>query len=306
MKDWLKNAVHMPSRISAVACVTFTQLVRMKLFLVLAVFSIIFLGLQFIPYQGELGAEYRGLQQLQLIKDISMGSMQLFALVFCVGATSLLIPRDSEDRILYTILCKPVPRFDYLAGKALGVMSLLLVMMLFMDALVSLLLHVREEMLIRQMYDILSARGVPAEEGLAYEEQIRQAGNTLGLQMGIWASFLGYCVLTSLTLLFSCITSGTIVSMIFSLGAWFVGMFQGQLLHAFSTAESGGLTSGMQTAGNVLAVLLPDFGLFMVSDATNNGTELTIGMLGSLGLIALGYVLLHLLVSTWLFNNKEF
>ena len=116
--------VHMPARVLAVAGVTFTQLVRMRLFLVPAVVALLFLGLQFIPYQENIGVEFQGVAQLQFIKDISLGCMQLFGLIFCVAATALLLPRDTEDRILYTILCKPVPRFDYLAGKALGVISL--------------------------------------------------------------------------------------------------------------------------------------------------------------------------------------
>ena len=130
MTGALSSLVRTPARIAAVAGVTFTQLVRMRLFLVLAVFGIGFLALQFLPYPGQLGVEFRGVQQLQLIKDIALGCMQLFGLIFCVGATALLIPRDTEDRILYTILCKPVPRFDYLAGKAVGVLALLLVISL--------------------------------------------------------------------------------------------------------------------------------------------------------------------------------
>ena len=104
MTGALRSLVRTPARIAAVAGVTFTQLVRMRLFLVLAVFGIGFLALQFLPYQGQLGVEFRGVQQLQLIKDIALGCMQLFGLIFCVGATALLIPRDTEDRILYTSL----------------------------------------------------------------------------------------------------------------------------------------------------------------------------------------------------------
>ena len=160
MTGALRSLVRTPARIAAVAGVTFTQLVRMRLFLVLAVFGIGFLALQFLPYQGQLGVEFRGVQQLQLIKDIALGCMQLFGLIFCVGATALLIPRDTEDRILYTILCKPVPRFDYLAGKAVGVLALLLVMLLMMDGLMSALLYLREGSLTAEMQLALQHQGI--------------------------------------------------------------------------------------------------------------------------------------------------
>ena len=143
MAGGLRSLVHMPGRVMALAGVTFVQLVRMRLFLVLAVFGVAFMALQFLPYHGHLGVETRGLHQLQLIKAVALGCMQMFGLIFCVGATALLIPRDTEDRILYTILCKPVPRFEYLLGKLLGVWGLLLVMLLLMDGMLMLILKLR-------------------------------------------------------------------------------------------------------------------------------------------------------------------
>lgn len=306
MTGALRSLVRTPARIAAVAGVTFTQLVRMRLFLVPAVFGIGFLALQFLPYQGQLGVEFRGVQQLQLIKDIALGCMQLFGLIFCVGATALLIPRDTEDRILYTILCKPVPRFDYLAGKAAGVLALLLVMLLMMDGLMSALLYLREGSLTAEMQLALQHQGIaPAEMG-PYLEQIHAAGNTWDTQRAVLVMFLGYGVLTTLTLLFSCFTSGTIVSMIFGLGAYFVGMFQGQLFTAITATGQEGTTPFMQNLQLVVSLLLPDFSLFTVADTAAAGTPLGWAMVGSLALIAAAYMLIHLLIAAWIFAHKEF
>lgn len=302
----LRSLAQAPARIIAVAGVTFTQLVRMRLFLVLAVFGIGFLALQFMPYQGQLGVEFRGVQQLQLIKDIAMGSMQLFGLIFCVGATALLIPRDTEDRILYTILCKPVPRFDYLAGKALGVMLLLGAMLLLMDGLMSALLSLREVQLSADMQEALRHQGIAPDEMAPYLEQIHLAANTADTQRAILAMYLGYGVLTTLTLLFSCFTSGTIVSMIFGLGAYFIGMFQGQLFTAITATGTDGTSPFMQHTQQIVSLLLPDFSLFTIADAATAGTPLTWGMMGSLVLIAAAYMLIHLLVAAWIFAHKEF
>ncbi len=297
----------MPSRVAAVAGVTFTQLVRMRLFLVLAVFGIGFLALQFMPYQQHLGVEFRGVQQLQLIKDAAIGCMQLFGMVFCVGATALLIPRDTEDRILYTILSKPVPRFDYLTGKAAGVLMLLLSMLLFMDALMALLLWVRESSLTQETHELLLAQGYAEEDIAPYLEQIREAGNTWNTQRGIIAMFLGFGVLTSLTLLFSCFTSGTIVSMAFALGTYYVGLFQGQLFNGIAAGMCAQGTSPLaQQLERIVSVMLPDFSLFAVADTASAGAPLPWEMLGSLALIALAYMLVHLLLSTWIFEHKEF
>ena len=306
MATRLLSFAQAPARILAVAGVTFTQLVRMRLFLVLAVFGIGFLALQFLPYQEQLGVEFRGVQQLQLIKDVAIGCMQLFGLIFCVSATSLLIPRDAEDRILYTILCKPVPRFDYLAGKALGVMGLLLAMLLLMDGLMSALLWLRTDSLAADMQAALAQQGIAQAEMAPYLEHIYAAGNSQSTQLAIAAMFLGYGVLTSITLLFSCFTSGTIVSMIFGLGAYFIGMFQGQLFTTIAADGQSGTSPLMQHTQQAVSILLPDFSLFSFTDTATSGTALGWGMLGTLALIAAAYMLLHLLTAAWVFAHKEF
>ncbi|MBQ2868556.1 MAG: hypothetical protein IJE88_00850 [Akkermansia sp.] len=300
----IQYLVHMPGRISAVAGVTLTQLVRMRLFLVPAVVALLFLGLQFIPYQGNIGAEFQGVAQLQFIKDVSLGCMQLFGLIFCVAATALLLPRDAEDRILYTILCKPVPRFDYLAGKALGVLALLVLMIGLLDGVMSLLLAQRVSSICAELTAALAANGYTQADMQPYLDQVYAAGNSWNTQCGVLATLLGYGVLTTLTLLISCFTSGTIVSIIFGLGAYFIGMFQEMLFSAISAGQ--GTTAAMRWAEQVCAVILPDFGLFSVADTASAGAEFSLSLLGGLALIAAGYMLLHLLTATWIFSRKEF
>lgn len=300
----IQYLVHMPGRITAVAGVTLTQLVRMRLFLVPAVVALLFLGLQFIPYQGNIGVEFQGVAQLQFIKDVSLGCMQLFGLIFCVAATALLLPRDAEDRILYTILCKPVPRFDYLAGKALGVLALLVLMTGLLDGVMSLLLAQRVGSICAELTATLSANGYSQADMQPYLDQVTAAGNSWNTQRGVLATLLGYGVLTTLTLLISCFTSGTIVSIIFGLGAYFIGMFQDMLFAAISAGQ--GTTAAMRWAEQACAVILPDFGLFSVADTASAGAELSWPLLGGLALIAAGYMLLHLLTATWIFSKKEF
>ena len=293
-----------PARIGAVARVTLTQLVRMKLFLVPAAFAVLVLALQFIPYQESIGIEFQGVAQLELLKDVALGCMQVFGLVFSIAATALLIPRDTEDRILYTILCKPVPRFDYLAGKLLGVWGLIILMVLFMDGLMVLLVGMRESCIMQDMMQVLTERGYTAEEMAPYLDQVAAAGNDWNTQRGIAAMLMNFGVLTSLSLLISCFTSGTIVSIIFSLGAYIIGMFQGNL---FSIILSGqGVTPFMQHVERAFAVFIPNFSIFTVSDTAAAGGPLGIGLLGSLAAIACGYMLLHLATAAWLFQHKEF
>lgn len=304
MSGLLSGLLSTPARVAAVAGVTFVQLVRMKLFLAVGALALLLLGLQFLPYQESISVEYSGVEQLHLLKDIGIGCMQLFGLIFCVATTSLLIPRDSEDRILYTILCKPVPRFDYLLGKLLGVLLLLLITFALMDGLLSLLIHLREGDITARVTDVLRSRGADADIIDQAVAHIHVAAGYGQMQQGIIAMGLGLAVLTSLTLLLSCCTSGTIISMIFALSAYFIGMFQQQLFTLLHSGE--GVGPGLRLLTGCVSVLLPDFSLFSLTDATSAGADPGLGMMLRLALLALGYMLLHLLTATWIFSRKEF
>ena len=105
------------SRVLVIALHAFTQLVRMKVFYFLAMFAVIAIASNFFDLPQHQGPESVGVNVLRSIQSWSLGTMTLFSVVLSIVATALLLPKDVEDRTLYTILAKPVPRLDYLAGK---------------------------------------------------------------------------------------------------------------------------------------------------------------------------------------------
>jgi ABC-type transport system involved in multi-copper enzyme maturation permease subunit len=58
--------------------------------------------------------------QFQVVKDVSLGAMSIFSWLLATLATAIVIPKDIEERTLYTILAKPVSRLEYLLGKLFG------------------------------------------------------------------------------------------------------------------------------------------------------------------------------------------
>src|SRR5258707_12725723 len=86
-----------PTRIAAIAANTLTDLTRQKVFYVLLIFALVLIG------SSVFLARFSFQQEFQILKDISLGTMSIFSSLLAIVATASLIPRDIEDRTVYTI-----------------------------------------------------------------------------------------------------------------------------------------------------------------------------------------------------------
>src|ERR1043165_7423086 len=127
------------TRVGAITTNTLTELTRLKVFYVLLVFSLLLIG------SSVFMAQFSFQQEFQILKDVSLGAISIFTSLLAIVATARLLPQDMEDRTVYTILAKPVPRFEYVLGKIAGVLLLLAISTLVMVAAFLLVLYMREQ-----------------------------------------------------------------------------------------------------------------------------------------------------------------
>src|SRR5438132_5609431 len=164
-----------PARIFALSINTLIELTRQKVFYVLLIFALLLIGCSVFM------ARFTFQQEFQILKDISLGAMSIFSSLLAIVATARLIPQDVEDRTVYTILAKPVPRFEYLLGKLLGVLLLLLISLAVMSALFVAVLYAREQIVLGETMRQMSR---------APREQVDDALNAVrasGLKIDIFA-----------------------------------------------------------------------------------------------------------------------
>src|SRR5213083_2707750 len=127
------------SRSLAITSNTLTELTRLKVFYVLLVFGLLLIGSSIFM------AQFSFQQEFQILKDVSLWAISIFTSLLSIVATARLLPQDMEDRTVYTILAKPVPRFEYVVGKIAGVLLLLAISTLVMCAAFVLVLYGREQ-----------------------------------------------------------------------------------------------------------------------------------------------------------------
>lgn len=298
-----KNRPLNPRRIGVIATHTFTQLVRMKVFYFLAIFAVIVLGSNLFNIQGIGRPDLQGMDVLRMIRSWSLGTMTLFSVVLGVVATALLLPKDVEDRTLYTILAKPVPRLDYLIGKLAGVLMLIFVSLLVMDVLMTGVLTVRTHMVVAEQMERVASW--PQADKDALRAEIMRQGPTWSLHGATLAVFMRSAVIASTALLLSTFSTSTLFTTISCFLVYFIGNFQADARDMYLSASEG-IGPGGKVAGLAVAMVFPDFQLFNVIDAVIEGATLPPESLGTLAGITVFYVVLHTFVSWLVFAGKEF
>lgn len=294
------------SRIFTIATHAFTQLARMKVFYFLAIFAVIAIASNFFDLPQHEGPESVGANVLRSIKSWSLGAMTLFSVVLSVVATALLLPKDVEDRTLYTILAKPVPRFDYLAGKLLGVLLLVFVSLLMMDILMTGVLHIRTAMVVEQQQQIAEAMGWSQEAKESLKQETLANGANWSLQGAVFAVFLRASIMASLALLISTFSTSTLFTTIVSFLIYFIGHFQADARDVYLHGNEAGEGVLARLAALLMSLILPDFQLFNVIDAVIEGQTMPLISLGKLTLVGLYYAVFFTIASWFIFSDKEF
>jgi ABC-type Na+ efflux pump permease subunit len=297
-----RHRLFSPQRILTIAGGTFTQLVRMKVFFFLLIFGAAIIG------SGFVFADLKTEQELKTMKDVGFAGMSLFSMIFAIAGTALLLPKDVEDRTLYTILCKPVPRLEYLIGKLAGVVALIFISLLFMDLLFSSVLYLKEKALTATLIENLEfRRSLSPEEREAaaadLQELTSRQGLTWNLQAGVLAVFLKSTVLAVVSLLMSTLASSTLFTIMSSLALMVIGHAQGMardyLLH-----ESGGGPVAKLISG-VIALLFPDFSSFDIVDKVVIGVQVPALAMWQMGGLTAVYLTLYLMAAWVVFSGKE-
>ncbi|HWB01868.1 MAG TPA: hypothetical protein VG796_02515 [Verrucomicrobiales bacterium] len=291
-----------PARILTIAGGTFTQLVRMKVFSFMALFAVLVIGASFAF------ADLKTEQELKILKDLSLAAMSLFCTLFAIAGTALLIPKDVEDRTLYTILCKPVPRLEYLLGKLTGVVWLIFISLICMDVLFCGVLHLKEKAIVAQQRENLEYRtfGSQEEHERAIAEVTELAakqGLRWDLQAAVYSIFLKAVVLGVVALLMSAVASSTLFTIMSSLAIMVIGHAQSMARDYLLGEGSQGVMSRL--VSGAVALIFPDFKSFDVVDAVVMGDSVPFSSLAQMTGLAAVYLTLYMLAAWVIFADKE-
>jgi len=282
-------------RILAITFNTLTELTRLRVFYVLLVFALLLIGSSIFM------AQFSFQQEFQILKDVSLGAISIFTSLLAIVATARLLPQDIEDRTVYTILAKPVPRFEYVLGKIAGVLLLLAISTLVMSAAFLLVLFLREQAVIHAT--LRQMAGAPPEQIADALRAIRSSALNIDIFPGIIIIYLKACLLAALTLFVSTFATTNIFTIVVMAFIYFIGHLQATAREYWLQEHSSGLLTRVFLA--IVALLFPDLQAFNLVDDIVAGTAISMAVFAKTALLGIFYTTIYTLLAAFVFYGKE-
>src|SRR2546423_10299820 len=120
--------------LALIAANVFRESVRDKVLYNLVLFAILLIAGAYLIGQLTAG------QDVRIIKDLGLGAMSIFGLFIAVFIGIGLVSKEVERRSIYSLLAKPVHRFQIVLGKYIGLVLTLAVNLSIMSAALYLVL----------------------------------------------------------------------------------------------------------------------------------------------------------------------
>ena len=183
--------------IIAIAKNTFREAIRDKILYSLLIFTVIVIAASVLLGQLTIGQDRR------VIKDMGLASMSLFGVLIATFVGTSLVHKEIRKKTIYTMISKPIHRYEFILGKYLGLLMTMFVELSIMAVV---------------LFAVIMLHGVMfAPPGTGLEP----VGYAL-LVKAIVLIFFELMIVTSVAVLFSTIST-PVLSVFFTLAIYVIG-----------------------------------------------------------------------------------
>jgi ABC-type transport system involved in multi-copper enzyme maturation permease subunit len=244
----------------------------------LVLFAILLIGASYMLGQLTAG------QDVKIIKDLGLAATSLFGLFIAVFIGIGLVSKEVERRSIYSLLAKPIHRYQLVLGKYCGLVLTLAVNVAIMAAALYLVLA-------------YMAWGVAPEIMRAWDAPATDPA----LLKAVALVLVELMLVTAIALFFSTFST-PILSAAMTFGFFIVGHFSTDLRNFKDVVDSSaaaGLARGLYW-------VLPNLAQFDVKSAVVHGQTVTAGYLAIAAAYGLAYIGMLLIVSVAIFSRRDF
>jgi Cu-processing system permease protein len=250
-----------------VAVNTFREAVRDRVLYNLIFFALLMMGAAILVGQISLGIERL------VIVNLGLSSISVFGIVMAIFIGVGLVYKEIEKRTLYSLLAKPVRRWEFIVGKFGGLL---------------LTLAVNTSLMLLGLF-----------AALLYVSHKLEAADA-GILVAAYFILLQLALVTALALFFSCFSS-PMLSTLFTLGIYVAGIFAKDIRDVGVFTKSPAIGWVCKT----IYYLLPNFHNFNVIGLAAHGEAIPANLLWQNTLYAALYVLVLLIASSAVFSGRN-
>jgi ABC-type transport system involved in multi-copper enzyme maturation permease subunit len=252
-------------KIKAIAFNTFKEAIRDRILYLLLFFAattIIFSRVLALITVGD---------RVKIIKDVGLASLSLFGAIMAIVMGTGLVYKEIDKKTIYSILSKPIHRYQFLLGKYLGLTLTLFIML----ALMSLIFL-----------------------ALVFLHTYKIEWNLL---LAIFLIFLELSLITSIAILFSCFST-PILSSIFSLSFYLIGHISWGLETLIQKIRPGFSKVLVQ----IVYILLPNLENFNIKTEVVHYLPIPSQLIFFSTLYGIFYTLFVLTIAVLIFRKRNF
>ena len=263
---------------AAIAVNVFRESVRDKVLYNLVLFAILLMGASYLLGQLTAG------QDVKVIKDLGLSATSVFGLFIAVFIGIGLVSKEVERRSVYSLLPKPIHRYQLVVGKYAGLTLTLVVNIAIMTL---------------AFYAVLfyTAWGVDPTVQKAWDAPALDPA----LLKAIALILIELLVVTAIALFFSTFST-PILSAGFTFGLFVAGHFSTDLRNFDQVVDS---PAAVQLARG-LYWILPNLGQFDVKAQVVHGQQVPIGYMAMTALYAALYIAMLLTIAVYVFSRRDF
>ncbi len=251
-------------KVMAIAANTFKEAIRDRILYLLLAFAILMIGASRILSLLTVGAEER------IVKDIGLASISLFGVATAIFVGVGLVFKEIEKRTVYTLICKPIRRSQFILGKYLGLVMVLAVNLTIMTLV---------------FYGLLLWRG----------------WLDLAITRAIVLIFVELLMVTAIAILFSSFST-PILSSLFTVTFYLIGHLSWglQLLAGRVQGELG------KTVCRVLYRVLPNLEALNVKGMVVHGVQVPLSQVAFGVIYGVSYAVIFLALAALVFRRRDF
>jgi ABC-type transport system involved in multi-copper enzyme maturation permease subunit len=257
----------MSATVRPVAINTFREAVRDRVLYNLVLFALLMIGAAIL-----VGGVSIGIVQLVII-NLGLSSISIFGLVMAIFIGVGLVYKEIEKRTLYSLLAKPIRRWQFLVGKYAGLLLTLVVNTAFMTL------------------------GLAA--AFFYVGGRIERAN-LSILIAIYFILLELAMVTALAMFFSCFSS-PMLSTLFTLAIYITGVFADDI-HGLGDFTKSPAVLAVTRA---IYYLVPNFHNFNAIATAAHGDPIPFALIWQNSLYAALYILLLLIASSAVFSRRN-